>query len=84
MVAEQAIEQGRKCKMKTLKELVHQLTRIANSMVLIEMTLMRMNMLEYTDLEKYAKDYNEESAKIAKVIETVIDDGVPDEGTGDV
>lgn len=41
-----------------------QLKRIADSLMLIEITLLKANDLKYTDIEDYAKDYNEKSKSI--------------------
>lgn len=48
--------------MKTLKLIALQLKRIADSLMMIEMTLMKINKVEYTELKHWAKDY-EETAK---------------------
>ena len=53
-------------KIKTLKEIAYQLKRIADSLMMIEITLLKSNNLKYTDVEGYAKDYNQASENISE------------------
>lgn len=55
--------------MKFLKSITHELTRIANSLLMIEITLMKINGVEYSDLKGYAKDYNKVSKTISENLE---------------
>lgn len=59
--------------MKTLKTIAVQLKRIADSMMMIEITLLKINKTEYLDLQKYAKDYNEVSDSIGKQLENTVE-----------
>ena len=52
--------------MKTLKEIAFQLKRIADSLMMIEITLLKSNNLKYTDVEGYAKNYNDTSEKVSE------------------
>lgn len=54
--------------MRTLKEIAYQLKRIADSLMLIEITLLKSKQLKYTDIQSYAKDYNEISNDISKIM----------------
>ncbi len=53
-------------KIKTLREIAYELKRIADSLMMIEMTLLKSEDLKYTDLQRYAKDYNEASETVSK------------------
>ena len=55
--------------MKTLREIANQLKRIADSLTLIELTLMRKEGIKYTDLEGYASDYEKKSDSISRTLE---------------
>ena len=57
--------------MKTIKEIIKQLTRIGDSLMMIELTLLKLNKIKYTDIEEYAKDYNKKSHEISKKMEEV-------------
>ncbi len=51
--------------MKYVKEAIKQLTRIANSLMMIEMTLLEVNKLKYTDIVTYSESYNENAEEVA-------------------
>ncbi|GEM_PF-3989438 len=55
--------------MKTLKEIAKQLKRIADSLTIIEVALMKANGVKYTDLEGYAKDYNQSAERVSDTLE---------------
>jgi len=57
--------------MKTLKQIVYQLKRIADSLLMIEMTLLKTNNLKYTDLQDYSKDYGEKIQAINEKMEDI-------------
>ncbi len=44
--------------MKSIKEIAKQLKRIADSLMMIEVTLLKINELKYSDIQNYAKDYS--------------------------
>ena len=52
--------------MKTLKEIAHQLKRIADSLIMIEMALLKTKDLKYPDIEEYAKHLRESQEKVNK------------------
>lgn len=52
--------------MKTLTMIATQLKRIADSLMLIEITLLKINNLKYTDVEDYAEDYDEKAAAVSE------------------
>lgn len=55
--------------MKTLKTIAIQLKRIANSMMMIEITLLKINEIKYSDLKRYATDYDETAKSVSEILE---------------
>lgn len=55
--------------MKTLKMIAEQLKRIADSLMFIEITLLKINKLKYTDVEQYAEDYEEAANAVSETLE---------------
>ncbi len=55
--------------MKSIKEIAKQLKRIADSLMMIEVTLLKINELKYSDIQNYAKDYSEKSQNISEIME---------------
>lgn len=54
--------------MRTLKMIADSLRSIANSLVMIEITLLKIHDLKYSDIEGYAKDYNESSETVSSTL----------------
>lgn len=52
--------------MKLLRELIYQIKRMADSLMMIEMTLLKVNKLKYQDIQSYAKNYRENADSLSK------------------
>lgn len=52
--------------MKSLKMIAVQLKRIADSLMFIEITLLKINDLKYPDVREYAKSYDEVASEISE------------------
>lgn len=57
--------------MKTIRSIAESLERIAYSLMFIEITLLKINDLEYKDIKGYAKDYNKSAKEVKKHLEKV-------------
>lgn len=55
--------------MKTLKIIAIQLKRVADSMMMIEITLLKINEIKYSDLKRYATDYDETAKSVSEILE---------------
>ncbi|MGX1266685.1 wyosine [tRNA(Phe)-imidazoG37] synthetase (radical SAM superfamily) [Rossellomorea marisflavi] len=54
--------------MRTLRELIAQLKRIADSLMMIEITLLKLNNMKYEDVQGYAKNYNGVSESVSETM----------------
>lgn len=55
--------------MKIFKEIAFQLKRIADSLMMIELTMLKSNDLKYPDIQEYAEDYNRVSQDVSKTMD---------------